>query len=230
MKHGFWDWVPYYWRFRHVAPRGTALKALAALEPTATKTQNNQTPAQTLKTSGNQLIVDLGTGQGTDALAFLQAGWHVMAVDVSRASLWITRYRAIRHRLNHKLNCIQSPLEELAFPPCAGVNASFSLPFSAPEVFPDMWPRLVEALPPGGVFAGQFFGLNDTWASTPMVTNPTWHIGQEDLEKLFEKFTILDLKETDQPGKTPKDPKKEKFAKKRLEKHWHVYHIVARKK
>lgn len=45
------------------------------------------------------------------------------------------------------------------------VNASFALPFCAPEMFDDLWQRLCESLAEDGWFSGHFFGPNDDWAS-----------------------------------------------------------------
>ena len=157
-------------------------------------------------------------------MAFLHAGWRVIAVDASQAAGWTTRMRAIRNGFSRRLDCIQSPIEEVVFSSCAGdcagVNASFSLPFCAQEAFPEVWQRLVDALPSGGVFSGQFFGSNDTWASAPMPTSPTWHVSREGEENFLQDFTIVDFKEVDEQGGGPRGTVK----------HWHVYHIVAVKR
>src|SRR5258708_30442219 len=49
----------------------------------------------------------------------------------------------------------RSSFHESTWPTCDLVNASFSLPFCAPERFPEVWERIVESLRPGGRFCGQ---------------------------------------------------------------------------
>src|SRR6266568_4185474 len=44
---------------------------------------------------------------------------------------------------------------------------TFSLPFCAPRQFPALWTRIIHGLLPGGIFAGQLFGIRDSWADDP---------------------------------------------------------------
>lgn len=203
--HSF-GWLVYYWRLRHLPPRGTALKAIKALENRA-------------KTAP---ILDFATGHGPDALAFLAAGWQVVALDKSQTALWICRWRAWRYGFSQNLDCIRSDFHKASFPACAGVNASFALPFCRKEHFSKVWQRLFLALEPGGIFSGQFFGVEDNWNQNLSTAHqrPTLHLSQQEVETLFKDFTILDWKEVKGPGKDMLGQ----------EKNWHVYHVVAEKK
>lgn len=164
-------------------------------------------------------IVDLGAGQGTDTSVFLQDGWTVIAVDTNPIGLWLCKRKARKAGLNNKLSCIQSWFEDYTVPACAGVNASFALPFCAREHWPDLWDNITTSIISGGVFAGQFFGREDSWGKYPLNNNPTLHFSEQEVRTLFEGFDILDFKEVKQQGKGPCGEKK----------HWHVYHVVARK-
>jgi hypothetical protein len=95
------------------------------------------------------------------------------------------------------------------------VYAGFSLPFCTPQHFPRLWEGIVAALTPGGVFAGQLFGEHDSWASNP---ERTFHT-RADVQTLLTPFEIDVLREVEEDGHAVSGPK-----------HWHVFHIIARKR
>lgn len=102
------------------------------------------------------------------------------------------------------------------------VNASFSLPFIDPAAFRDVWDRIWSSLAPGGRFSGQLFGDHDDWAAG---IGTSWREGQmtfhtrESLDALLEPFVVEQLEEIEEDGETAVgDPK-----------HWHLFHVVARK-
>lgn len=205
MKHRG-NWLPYYWHLRHVPARGTALKAINALEPR--------------KDLHHLPVVDVGAGHGPDALAFLKAGWNVTAVEESFTGLLITRLRALMAGKSRKLNCIQSSFRDFSPPVCACLNASFALPFCADEDWAAVWQKLINALPEGGIFAGQFFGREDTWAEKPLKNAPSLHFTKDQALAHFNAFEVLSLKEVNEAGAGPHGERKR----------WHAYHIVAVKK
>lgn len=165
-------------------------------------------------------IIDLAAGQGTDTLEYLRAGWTVIAVDSSKVGLWLAKRKAKKAGKGNNISCIQSSLEDYRAAPCAGVNASFALPFCSQSHWPDFWASITKAIIPGGVFAGQFFGLEDTWQNKPLKGKPTLHFSESDVRDFFKDFEILDFKEVNQTGSDP-------YGK---EKHWQVYHVLAKKK
>ena len=77
------------------------------------------------------------------------------------------------------------------------IHAGFSLPFCAPQEFPARWTRIRQALAPGGVFAGQLFGLNDTWADDPDMTFHARH----QVQVLLDGLDIIRLEETERDGR-----------------------------
>jgi tellurite methyltransferase len=165
--------------------------------------------------SDARFAVDLGCGEGRDTAELLARGWFVHATDghpeaiqrlVARPDL------ADPARLTMQL----CPFERTALPPCDLVNASFSLPFCEPDHFEALWGRLVRSIRPGGRFAGQLFGERDSWAALPDRTHHT----RAQAERLLQPFAVESLKEEEREGQDCSGAGK----------HWHVFHIVARKR
>jgi hypothetical protein len=67
---------------------------------------------------------------------------------------------------------------------------------------------------PGGVFAGQLFGIRDRWADDPDMTFHARH----QAEVLLDGLDIVLLAETERDGHAFSGPK-----------HWHIFDIFARK-
>ena len=95
------------------------------------------------------------------------------------------------------------------------INAHFALPFTHNEQFSAVFARLKAALKPGGVFVGQFFGVNDTWNTSE--TTMTFFT-REQAHTRLAGLELVEFEEEDQDGTTARGDFK----------HWHVYHIVAR--
>ncbi|MEL6463134.1 MAG: class I SAM-dependent methyltransferase, partial [Cyanobacteria bacterium J06621_15] len=96
------------------------------------------------------------------------------------------------------------------------INASFSLPFCEPQSFPELWNKIFSSLICGGRFSGQLFGNKDSWAKDSKMNFHTL----SDINLLLKDFAVELLSEADHPGRTALGD----------EKHWHIFHIVARKK
>ena len=113
------------------------------------------------------------------------------------------------------LETVVGTFEETQLPDCDLVNASYALPFCAPQHFAEFWCRIVNAIRPSGRFAGQFFGDRDTWESIP----GRCHQSQEEVSKLLEglEIEVMDIEEADDEPDV------------RSPKHWHLFHVVARK-
>ena len=144
----------------------------------------------------------------------LEHGWHVLAVDGQPA--------AIEHLLEKvsaenksRLQTKVTTFREILLPAADLVHASFSLPFCEPEYFPAFWKTIVAAIKPGGRFAGQFFGVKDSWADNPEMTFHT----EDQVRLLFDGFEIESFHEQDEDGSSSSGPK-----------HWHVFSVISRKK
>ena len=107
--------------------------------------------------------------------------------------------------------------EDAAWPDADLLNASFALPFCGPEHFRALWRRIVASLRPGSRFCGQLFGDRDEWASAH--AEMTFHTRGE-VERLLSDLDVEGLDEVEEDGPTALEPVK----------HWHVFHVVARKR
>lgn len=160
--------------------------------------------------------LDVGCGDGRDAAHLASLGWTVLALDSSEEGL-----RRLRDRLpddsRPSVRTQLATFDRMTLEPADLVCASFSLPFCEPAQFPALWEAITSSLRPGGFFAGQLFGDRDDWATLPDRT----HHSPEAARALVREFDILFWQEEDRASRV--DPA-------RHPKHWHVYHIVARKR
>lgn len=134
-----------------------------------------------------------------------------MAVDAESQAIDILKDRL---PAGAPVELIRSTFQHFTVPPCDVVVAGFSLFFLDAQEFAEFWPRIVAALRPGGLFAGQFLGVNDEWVARGYSAHTT-----EQVHALLEDFDELYFEEVERDGETAQ----------RTPKHWHVFHVVARK-
>jgi len=158
------------------------------------------------------LAVDLGCGTGRDTAELLRRGWRVVAIDREQEAL--DRLHALVGPDSAELETRTAYFEEAAWPPCDLLNASFALPFCRAESFPAVWRRIVESLRPGGRFCGQLFGERDDWAGSGVIVHT-----RTEIDALLAPFDVERLDVFDDEGTTVVGTRK----------HWHLYHVVARK-
>ncbi|MAO23989.1 MAG: SAM-dependent methyltransferase [Phycisphaerae bacterium] len=194
------DWPGYFEVTQGRPPRETLLHAL--------ELYSNEPTDQT------RCAVDLGCGEGRDTAELLRAGWRVHAIDGHPDGLTRLMHRN-DHDAHDRLTMQLAPFERIDPPRCDLLNASFSLPFCEPAHFESLWDRIVEAINEGGRFSGQLFGDRDSWAAIPDRSHHT----REQVEAFLAPFSIEMLKEEEREGQDCNG----------ISKHWHVYHIVARK-
>lgn len=101
------------------------------------------------------------------------------------------------------------------------IYASFSLPFCKPNKFNRFWSNIEQASNKGGVFAGTFFGIKDDWYQ--MQADITFH-RRDEIEAIFNSYTIVEIKERQYDGECVNKNGKV------INKHWHVYEVIAIKK
>ncbi|MBI4780967.1 MAG: class I SAM-dependent methyltransferase [Oscillatoriophycideae cyanobacterium NC_groundwater_1537_Pr4_S-0.65um_50_18] len=194
-------WVKYYQAVAGRPPRETLLKALAL------DTEPWLDPPR--------LAVDLGCGDGRDTVELLRRGWRVLAIDAEQEA-----FDRLLERPDLQRDLLQTQrmrFENLTLPVSVDlINASFCLPFCPPADFQYLWDTIVTSLNTGGRFCGQLFGDRDSWAIYPQRTHHT----RQQVEALLQSFEVEWLDEEEHPGVTAIGE----------EKHWHLFHIVARKK
>jgi trans-aconitate methyltransferase len=190
------NWDEYYQKIQGRAPRQLLLDALEKF------------PA------GESLqAIDLGSGDGTETIALLSRGWRVLAVDGAEAGI----KRLLDKVPTEAQNLLQTQVakfEEVILPPADLIHASYSLPFCHPDHFPALWEKIANALNPGGRFAGQFFGVHDSWADNQDMTFHT----ETQVRAMIENLETEYFHEEDADGQAASGPK-----------HWHVFTVIVRK-
>ncbi|MDE0149751.1 MAG: class I SAM-dependent methyltransferase [Rhodospirillaceae bacterium] len=198
------DWPGYYAATADRPPRRTTLTALAAR-------RGGSGP-------DSALAVDLGCGGGRDTAALLDAGLTVLALDKApeAGAALQARFPAAWSRGQLTFRRADLSAADLGLPPSGLVNASFCLPLCPPDRFDGLWVQIARAVVPGGLFAGHLYGPNDSWARRG--DGLTIH-ARSDVDARFAGWDVLLIDEEETDSITPRGEAK----------HWHVFHIVARK-
>jgi SAM-dependent methyltransferase len=194
-------------------PRDTLLGALEGFDREA-------------RAADDLFAVDLGCGTGRDTAELLRRGWNVLAIDSEAVAIERLVRRPDLDGGSARLETQVASFEDAVWPDADLVNSSFALPFCPPEHFGALWERIVSSLRPGGRFCGQLFGDRDEWASKPPSALAHWastpamsfHTSDE-VAELLRDLEIERSDEIDQDGQTAVGNPK----------HWHLFHIVARK-
>ena len=164
---------------------------------------------------GPRFAVDLGSGDGRDTIELLRRGWSVLAIDAEPAAIERLRQRPdLPPGARLETRCER--FEDAAWPTADLVNSSFALPICPRERFPGLWSRIVASLKPGGRFAGQLYGDRDGWVGRPGMT----HMTRGDAERLLADLEVELFEEEETDSVTPRGKPK----------HWHIFHIVARRR
>ncbi|MGG6296388.1 class I SAM-dependent methyltransferase [Leptolyngbya sp. AN02str] len=193
------QWIDYYRAIEGRPPRETLLKAL---------TNCDAEPA------ASRFAVDLGCGDGRDTVELLHRGWRVLAIDGEAAA--IARLCQRPDISPQQLETRVERFEDLTLPEQVDlINASFCLQFCSPADFPAFWQKLVTAIRVGGRLCGQLIGDCDSWAAYAHMSHHT----REQVMELLAPFELEWFEEEEHPGKTALG----------VEKHWHLFHLVARK-
>lgn len=163
-----------------------------------------------LPSSGKAIDLGCGTGRGT--LKLLAAGLEVVAVDQTEESLSYVRAKVPD---SAPLTLLRSSFQDLELDSYEVAVGSFSLFFMPPADHAVFWKRLVDSIRPGGVWAGQFLGTRDEWRDEGYTTHTS-----EQVATLLNAFEIIHLEEEEKDGQTAVG----------TDKHWHVFHSIARKR
>ena len=196
MRPGGGDWVGYYDEQTDREPRDVLIQVLELFE------------AEDRRGSA----VDIGCGQGFDTEELLRRGWEVVAIDATEEGIR-RRRRRIPADQRDRLRTVVSPMQEVELPSANLFHASFSLPYCPPRAFPRFWDELRAAIRPNGRFAGQLFGVRDTWASTE--SHMTF-FDATGARALFDGLQVESFVEEEEDDEE-------------MPKHWHVFHVIARR-
>ena len=156
--------------------------------------------------------LDLGCGVGRGVLHLVEKGFRVTAVDKEQEA--IDHLHSIMPK-GAPIKTVVSGFEDLQLETYDVVIAQFSLFFLSPPAFDAFWTRLLKAIRPGGLLSMQLLGTRDEWKDHGY----TMHT-REQVDELLKPFDVLFLDEVERDGETAVGTKK----------HWHVFHIVARKR
>lgn len=160
------------------------------------------------------MAVDLGCGSGNDTAFLVENGWKVIALDAEQTAKTYL-FDKVPENKHDQVTYVVSKFEDFLFPHNVDlINASYSLPFCSPDKIDDVMQRITSAISSGGRFCGQFFGLKDSWTKDSTMV---FH-SRERVENYFKDFVIESIQEEEKDGPSGSGPK-----------HWHLYHIIAKK-
>lgn len=168
-----------------------------------------------LNQSVTKVAIDCGCGTGSDMEYLYQQGYQVYGFDINPDSLAICNDRFASNPL---IELTQSSFENYDYPRVGVVLANSSLFFADPEYFDEIWRRIESCLELGGVFAGDFMGLKDSWANN--YRSVTTAFSEENIRKLFTNFEVVRFYERDEQAPTSLGKLK----------HWHTFSVVAIKR
>ena len=192
-------WAAYYEKLRDRPPRRTLLAALDAFGAP----------------DADALAIDLGCGDGRDVVEMLRRGWRVVAVDAEPEALRQLQARAPADRQRHHADRGAPRGRAAADRPQPGEFELRHAALRAGDDSTSCGTRIREALPPGGRFSGQWYGPRDSWAGRPGMT----FLERDEALALLDGFELEMFEEEEADGVTPRGNAK----------HWHIFHIVARK-
>ena len=156
--------------------------------------------------------LELGCGVGHGVLHLVEKGFHVTAVDAEHEAIDLLRSRLPD---GSPARLVRSKFQELEMERYDVVVGQFCLFYLTPAEFDAFWPKVVDSVKPGGLFAGQFLGGDDEWRERGYAT----HNGAE-IDGLLADFEVLHLDEEREVRDNVWGDSK----------YWHVFHVVARKR
>ena len=194
------DWAKYY-EAVGLEPRTTLVEALRRFDEEGSR---------------ERFAVDLGCGTGGDTVELLRRGWHVLALDGQAEAINRLRALGLSEDERNRLETCVSRFETAEWPPADLVNASFALPFCPPGDFPAVWERIEQSLHSGGRFSGHLFGDRDEWSDEDDMTFQT----RAEADALLSRLEVELFDEVEEDGSTAVGEQK----------HWHLFHVVARRR
>ena len=160
-------------------------------------------------------VIDLGSGTGKDTLYLLKNKWNVLAIDFSSKAIEILEKRSESYSAQLQTEVVD--FLEMELPDNIDlINATYSLPFVAPNQFLQVWNNIDQHLRSGGYFVGNFFGTDDDFSE---VNNQVTVLNEQQIRCLFKHYNIKYFKERKINSNNMNGQQK----------HWHIWDVVAEK-
>ena len=200
-ENGTESWKSYYEKTGARPPRETLLFALDRFE-------------NDLSATDRRFAIDLGCGNGRDTIELLRRSWQVLAIDAEAAAIsGLTSRQDLPP--DSTLETLICPFEDMSLPNADLVNSSFALPLVDPPKFPNLWDNILDCVRSGGRIACQLYGDRDSWVGRPGITFFT----KSGIDALLEPLDVEFFREEEDDSVTPRNHQK----------HWHIFHIVAKR-
>lgn len=165
--------------------------------------------------------LDLGAGTLIESKFLIKKGFkNVVAVDNAPE---VKKF--VKNFNNKKLVYKNVSFQEYDYPKNTFdiINSQFALHLYGKKGFNAFIKKIKNSLKPNGIFVAQFLGVKDSWKSNPgsatLGASYVFHTRKQALD-LLSGLEILEFIEKDEDGKTALG----------LEKHWHIFYFIARKK
>ncbi|MBP9719176.1 MAG: class I SAM-dependent methyltransferase [Candidatus Levybacteria bacterium] len=189
------DWDTYYKAHKSRGPREQVVRALGACKE-------------------RESALDLGAGTLVESAFLLENDFkNVTAVDSSPQTKSFAE-SFDQQRFTLKICSYQ----EFNFPKNYYdlINAQYALPFYGKDGFEKFIEKIKLSLKPGGIFVGQFFGVNDEWnAADSKLAFQT----KDEVLNMLSELEMIEFNEEEKDGKTASGETK----------HWHVFHFITKK-
>lgn len=135
-------------------------------------------------------LVDVGAGEGRDAVFFAERGFDVAAVDVSPAGL--EKVERLAEERGVTIETVRADANELAFEaPVDVVFSSGAVQFIRPRVRPRQFDRFEEATLPGGLHSVFAFVDHPEIPEPPDHTDDQYLFGRDELQGYYEGWETL---------------------------------------
>jgi len=164
-----------------------------------------------------EAALDLGAGALNDSKYLLKSVFKkVMAVDNEKNSELLDEINT-NEIYKRTFSFKKTKIEDYNFPLNFFdlINAQFVLPFLKRDKIGEILDKIKNSLKVGGIFTGQFFGVNDSWNNNPDVSVHA----EPGVKELLSGLDIIYFQEEEKDGQTAINGQK----------HWHLFHFIGRK-